>query len=228
LVARKVRLAWAVGASVVMHAALAVLAVPSIGRGATEAPVFEGRLAAVLAGPSDALLPERALPLVLPWRQIAPLRVPLLPVASLSPLPEPHRAAPVPAGADGMARIEGRLLGGRERIGALVDRQLLEFPREIDTPARIREPIETPYPAAALAEGREDAVVVWAVVNPDGTVDEVDVTEGTPEFAEAVVAAVKAARFNPATNNLKPIRYPIALEFRFALGQAPSATASAQ
>lgn len=210
-----------------MHAALAVLAVPPAGRGAAEAPVFEGRLAAVLAKPTEAVLPERP-PLVLPLLQIAPLRVPLLPVAALSPLPERHHAAPAPGGASGMARIEGRLLGGRERIGALVDRQLLEFPREIDTPARIRDPIETPYPAVALAEGREDAVVVWAIVNPDGTVDEVDVTEGMPEFAEAVVAAVKAARFTPATNKLKPIRYPIALEFRFALRQAPGATASAQ
>jgi TonB family protein len=217
-----------VGASVVMHAALAVLAVPPAGRGPADAPVFEGRLAATLAKPTEAVLPERPLPLVLPLLQIAPLRVPLLPVATLSRLPEPHRAAPAPGGASGIARIEGQLLAGRERVGALVDRQLLEFPREIDTPARIRDPIAAPYPAAALAAGREDAVVVWAIVDPDGTVDEVDVTEGTPEFAEAVVAAVKAARFTPATNKLKPIRYPIALEFRFALAQAPGATASAQ
>jgi TonB family protein len=217
---RSATLAWSVIASAALHAAVAAVVIAE--RGRADAPTAEHRpgLSAVhvasrdtAPGPDDLLLPE-ALP-VLP---AASALLALVPHATLPPImgAKPSR---VSGGREG--KVAATLLRGRERIGAMSDRQVNEFPREIDTPVRIREPIEVPYPAFASADG-ENAVVVWAVVDPDGTVGEVEVTEGSPEFAEPVVTAVKAARFTPATDRLRPIRYPIALEFRFASGRAPA------
>ena len=50
----------------------------------------------------------------------------------------------------------------------------------------------------------------------------------TEEFASEVLAAIRAARFLPAQDNLKPIRYPIALEFRFRTGAGATAGAAAE
>jgi len=55
-------------------------------------------------------------------------------------------------------------------------------------------------------------------VDAQGIPEEVLVTDGQEEFADAVIAAVRAARFVPAQNNLLPIRFPLALEFRFVIG----------
>ena len=43
-----------------------------------------------------------------------------------------------------------------------------------------------------------------------------------------MLAAIRAARFQPAQNNLKPIRYPISLEFQFRTGAGETAGAAAE
>ena len=58
-------------------------------------------------------------------------------------------------------------------------------------------------------------MAVWVIVDASGNVDEIHVAEGSEEFATEVVAAVRAAHFLPAEDNLKPIRFPIALQFDF-------------
>jgi TonB family protein len=128
-------------------------------------------------------------------------------------------AAAIGVGAVGEVQVDGMPLQDINRLGDVLTRQRAEFPTEIDAPVRIKEAIRVRYPAAAMAAGREDSVAVWAIVDPRGDPDEVLVLDGTPEFAEAVVAAVKATKFVPAQNDLLPRRYPIALEFRFVLGE---------
>ena len=68
-----------------------------------------------------------------------------------------------------------------------------------------------------MRAGREDAVAVWIVVDASGAPEEITITEGSEEFAQAVVLAIKDTQFLPARNNLQPIRFPLALEFRFAI-----------
>jgi TonB family protein len=115
-------------------------------------------------------------------------------------------------------RVNGEMLRERNHLSEAVStRQLTEFPVEIDMPVRLADSIRVPYPAAAMAAGREDFVAVWVVVNSAGAADEIEVTAGSEEFANAVVAALRQAQFLPAQNNLQPIRFPIALQFRFAL-----------
>jgi TonB family protein len=83
--------------------------------------------------------------------------------------------------------------------------------------------IEVRYPESALAHGREDAVTVWAIVDASGKVQDVYVAEGTDEFTEEVIAVVRATHCLPAENNMKPIRYPIALQFDFRIPGLASA-----
>ena len=114
-------------------------------------------------------------------------------------------------------RVAPQLLRDRSRVGDLWNRQIDEFPIEIDLPVRLDSKIEARYPPGALAERREESVVAWIIVDATGAVEEISIPEGSPEFAEAVRAALKDARFVPARNDMKSIRFPIALEFRFAL-----------
>ena len=120
--------------------------------------------------------------------------------------------------------VSAEPLVDKGRLGDYLARQLSEFRAEIDRPVRIENPIIAGYPSIALREGREESVVVWIVVNEMGQAEEVDVIEGSPEFAQAVTVAIYAAKFLPAEQKLEPIRYPIALEFRFRLNE-PGAVA---
>ncbi len=160
---------------------------------------------------------------------LAPVTAPPM-LALATPIPLPQSPSPPILGVGGSANvhIDGVLLANSERLGELLSRQLAEFPVEVDSPARLVAKIRASYPPAALAEGREDLVVVWIVVDAKGAVEEIQVAEGTEEFSAAVIAAVRQARFVPAQGSLVPIRFPLALEFRFAIGRkATAGTATA-
>jgi TonB family protein len=111
--------------------------------------------------------------------------------------------------------VVAELLADRTRLGEYYDRQTAEFPAEVDRLPRIDGKIVVRYPQTALANGREDSVVAYILVDITGEVADVEIIQGSEEFADEVVAAVRRARFLPAENNLQPIRYPIALEFDF-------------
>lgn len=151
---------------------------------------------------------------------IAPLPEPA-PASSEPAAQPPARAAKVRGSATptGIAlevpQVPARILNDRNRLGDNFARMGVEFPIEIDHPVRMREPILARYPPVALAQGREDSVGVWVLVNAEGIAEEVQVLDGSPEFADAVIAAVNAAKFIPAENRLHKIRFPLALEFQF-------------
>jgi TonB family protein len=159
---------------------------------------------------------------------LAPVTAP--PMLALAPAIPPPQSPSQPAlgvGGSATVRVAGELLANSERLGELLSRQQSEFPREVDSPALLVDKVRASYPPAALAEGREDSVVVWIVVDAKGAIEEILVAEGTEEFSAAVIAAVRQARFVPAQGNLAPIRFPLALEFRFAIdGKAVAGTAA--
>jgi TonB family protein len=220
---RPIALGCAVAASVVVHGALLIATLgggkPDVGW--NRSPGIEATL--VQAPPEQALEQPTPVPPVL---ALLPDRSPVtVPVPNRAPprAPQPSSAASRPG--FGSIEISGAPLVDRTRLGDYFTRQTSEFPVEIDRPVRIDQKIVVRYPDAALAEGREDAVAVWAIVGVDGNVDEVYVAEGSEEFTNEVIAAVRAAHFLPAEDNLKPIRYPIALQFDFRAGGIATARA---
>lgn len=156
--------------------------------------------------------------------EASPIAVPTPATPKVAPTP----AKPVPAKPSrrGIASLDivAEPLIDKVRLGDYLTRQTSEFRAEIDRPVRLDDPIVAHYPVTALRQGREDSVAVWIVVDHTGQAEEVNIIDGAPEFADEVVAAVNAAKFLPAEHKLRPIRYPIALEFRFKLNE-PGAVA---
>ena len=220
---------WAVIGSIVVHTAFVAMpqSLPRRGSATTadQGPPLQATLVAPPTPPSEPEAEVAVADVSSPIQLAAQEAVaPPLPPAAVDQRPQSSSAAVVGVGA-GDVRIDGALLVDRNRMGEVWTRQMTEFPIEVDYPARLDEKILARYPPAALAAGREDSVAVWIVVDANGAADEVVVLDGSEEFANAVVAAVKQARFLPAQNNLLPIRFPISLEFRFVIG--PQAVAGA-
>jgi len=223
---RPIVLAWAVVASVAVHAGLLVATLPG---GPPGVPQLRPPDLKVSIAPAEAEIETRVdVPVV------APTVLSALAASSSfkAPLPQAgtHAVPPLPrsAGRTGFGPIDvvAEPVTDSTRVGRYLARQLSEFPAEIDRPARVDGRIVARYPVAALAQGREEAVVVWLIVEPSGEAVEIHVVEGTEEFANEAVAALRAARFLPAEDNLKPIRYPIALQFDFRAGSAATARAA--
>lgn len=215
--ARSIVLAWAVAASIVVHAAVLIATLPGGRPGIPRSTSIELQ-ATLVEAPAREQGPEQPAPVppvlaALPDR--SPVTVPA-PESASPTMPRSSSAAPRP----GLGKVEvtAELLIDRTRLGGYAARQMNMFPAEVDRPARLDQKIVARYPQSALAQGREDEVVVWAIVEESGTVDEVYVAQGSEEFAAEAIAAVRAARFIPAEDNLKPTRYPIALQFDFRAG----------
>ena len=229
---RPLALAWALAASLVVHAGVIVAtrpgsAVPGI------ASIAPRVIEAVLAPPQSIVEPPPPVVATEPNLAVATAAPTAIP-APRAPPPAKPVGEPIPTAktsTHGLAAlaVTAEPLLDKVRLGDYLTRQTSEFRTEIDRPVRLEDPIVANYPAAALREGREESVAVWVVVDHTGQADEVDVIDGSQEFAEAVVAAINAAKFLPAERNLRPIRFPIALEFRFrtSAGDGTAAAAAA-
>lgn len=207
--------------SIALH--MAFVAITLIGNGRAGAMLREPTpLRTILAVPDIASTLETipvSVPMIVPTLSREPLATLSLPTASTPPEPMPAAAPRGPSSdGSGVGQSVGVLLSDRNRLGDLHGRSQSEFPIEIDKPVRLDGRIVARYPAAALAAGREDSVVAWVVVNEQGRASEIEIPEGTEEFADQVRAALRAARFLPAEDKLQPIRFPIALQFDFRSG----------
>lgn len=231
-------LAWALAVSVVVHTTLVVMPGTWPHRESTAAadrgdllqvalvPPEEKKAEQPTERPPELVAPPAPSPATLPAEQLppAPAAETAAPIVAPSNLnPEASRPLAIRGAAD--MDVDGKQLADKSRLGDYLARQMTEFPVEVDFPVRLGDVIHVHYPPAAAIAGRQDSVVLWIVVDAAGAPDEIAVVEGSQEFADAVVAAVKAAHFLPARNNLQPIRFPLALEFNFTAGN--SATASA-
>jgi hypothetical protein len=95
---------------------------------------------------------------------------------------------------------------------------------EVDTPAKPLddELVEPVYPDSLLAYGITGKVVAEFVVEATGLVNPLSVTmvsASSPEFYEAVRAALIASKFTPARKDGKPVRQVMLAPFEF--GPAP-------
>jgi TonB family protein len=216
---------FAFAASIAVHAGLVVFSVNG-GRGGGIPAMPAVALRALLTSeqPAARSIIASVEPAPIAIRAAPELETPIIPATANAESAPSSRAA-TGARELGVRRVAAVPLTDRTRVGDLWSRQVTDFPIELDRPPRLDERIEAKYPPTALAAGREDTVVAWIVVDETGAAAEIEIAEGTEEFAEAVRAAVQTAHFTPARNNRKPIRFPIALEFRFKTG-APAATAA--
>ncbi len=205
----------ALAVSALLHAGLAVVAVAGLGASPAPRSIAPALQALILAA-APAFEPLASLePVVINVPRFEPLsRALLAPPEGSDPPGHGSSAAGLDANATDVP-VAGVVLADHNRLGPFLQRQIAEFPVEMDSPVRIGAPIVARYPAAALRDGLDTTVVVWVVVGWNGRADEVEVSDGDPLLAEAVIAAVKDAQFVPARNRLLATRYPIALEFRF-------------
>jgi TonB family protein len=124
----------------------------------------------------------------------APVRTEPPPVREAAPEPTPApvvRAPAPPPARDEVVR--GELVGPGPGV---VEPELVSTPR-------------VTYPPLARQQRLTGRVVVLVLVNEDGQVGEARLQQGLPSKSgvnEAVVAAVKASRFRPATKNGIPVK----------------------
>jgi TonB family protein len=93
---------------------------------------------------------------------------------------------------------------------------------ELARQPRPRADLQVDYPRAALRAGTPAWVVVQLFIDQGGRVEEVSRICGAPEFAEAVAAAARKARFDPAWRRgggLAPSTIVVEVAF---LGAAPA------
>jgi protein TonB len=81
----------------------------------------------------------------------------------------------------------------------------------------IQKKVEPNYPDIARRARIEGKVILQAVVNKEGDVNEVNVLSSTnPMFNDAAIEAVKQWKYKPALQNGKPVSvyYTIRVDFR--------------
>jgi TonB family protein len=79
--------------------------------------------------------------------------------------------------------------------------------------------VEPVYPVLAKQSGIEGAVVLEALVNTSGQVNDLRVASGNSLLAAAALRAVRQWRYRPPRLNGKPVEVPIRITLNFELGR---------
>jgi TonB family protein len=112
------------------------------------------------------------------------------------------------------------------RLGeALQGRATAEFLPELAKPVRPASALTLDYPRAALDAGREGSVLAWVRVASDGSVEEIEIVEGEPEFADSVRDGLMKVRFLPAEVDDHGVEHYITLIFDFRIGESRASQA---
>lgn len=168
-----------------------------------------------------ALRPQPARPTVAakPKPRVAASRPPTPRLAD--PVPAPAVAAPLLAPAtgavDGVAagRADGLLSGRRDGVGQEVFRA-----DQVALPPTVLEAVRPRYPTVARQRGQEGVVVVQAIIDPAGDIedDSLRVVESRPPFDDAALAAFRRWRFRPGRDQQgNAVRVIVEQPIRFQL-----------
>jgi TonB family protein len=93
------------------------------------------------------------------------------------------------------------------------------------TPPRVVRDMKPQYTQEALANGIEGTVTLQAVVLPDGTVGDVQVTKSidrTYGLDDEAIKAAKQWRFQPGTRDGSPVPVLVTIELSFTLRRSPT------
>jgi hypothetical protein len=216
----------ALAASGAVHALLVLVAALAVGgSGSGSAPAATPALRATLATPlqrfvvpdppAPAPVPKAAAPL----DQVASARPPA-PVAL--PLP---RVAPAPDLSPGEGRAVVHV-AAEDLVPepAALASLLAAHPEAVRVVPEFEVPPEAGYPAAAIAERRQFAADILAVVGEDGRLALVEGTFEDPIFGESIREALAGARAIPPQVDGKPFTGWTLLRFYYEyVGAAPAA-----
>jgi TonB family protein len=96
-------------------------------------------------------------------------------------------------------------------------KKTVKIGNEVQMPSLIYR--ETPeYPPDAKAAGIKGVVILHAIIAKDGSVKNLEVTEGVCSFAESALLAVKKWRYKPTLLNGDPIEVDTTINVVFTLG----------
>ncbi len=79
-------------------------------------------------------------------------------------------------------------------------------------------PIRPIYPAIAKSARIQGTVVIEATISRQGTIENLQVTEGPPMLRQAAIDAVAAARYRPFLLNGEPVEVQTSIRVIFSLG----------
>lgn len=90
---------------------------------------------------------------------------------------------------------------------------------QVDRPARPLAEITPPYPPSARSRGIQGNVKLLLQIDESGRVKSAEVVEASPAhtFEEAALKTFRAARFEPAMKNGRPVRYQAYFRVTFEL-----------
>jgi protein TonB len=80
------------------------------------------------------------------------------------------------------------------------------------------DPIRPIYPPIAKAARIQGTVVIEATVSRQGTIENLQVTEGPQMLRQAAIDAVAAARYRPFLLNGEPVEVQTSIHVIFSLG----------
>lgn len=98
----------------------------------------------------------------------------------------------------------------------LVDRGPVRVGGAITAPALVRR-VEPKYPPLAVSAQVQGVVILEAVVDRQGRVEEVEILRSIPLLDAAAVAAVRQWRYSPLLLNGKPERFVLTVTVSFSL-----------
>lgn len=230
----------AYAASIAFHLVVALVLFGAFAAGGVKFQRSDAPLTVRLMAPAAHPAPAAA-PIVLPMPITPALPIVASPLAKLlnvDQLPveagvaSPDAPAPVPprvpehAEASGFNQVD--VSENYSILHSLQEELVLrtqgDYLVEVEKPVRMLKRPEVNYPPEALSAQRQGTVVAWIAINTDGNVDEVIISSGTEEFAEAVREALPSARFLPAEERGQIIPYYIVLSIDFRSGVPTTAS----
>jgi protein TonB len=100
-----------------------------------------------------------------------------------------------------------------------LDEEMVFELSQVDQPPRPLVKVAPFYPLSARAKGIEGKVELVLVVQTDGSVSDIEVTDSFPGnvFVQAALRAVRQWRFKPGTKDGQPVATRVRLPLRFQL-----------
>jgi TonB family protein len=169
--------------------------------------------------PSPRQRPTRVRPVEIPFRQqtlivasAAPARNSASGVSTMPPPPDALLAATHSTGGP-LGELVSSVSAAQPSLSAN-----LRVSSGIPQPVLIQR-VEPVYPMLAKQSGIEGAVVLEALVNTSGQVNDLRVASGNSLLAAAALRAVRQWRYLPSRLNGKPVEVPIRITLNFELSK---------
>ena len=85
--------------------------------------------------------------------------------------------------------------------------------------AKLIKQVQPSYPSGARERGIQGTVLLHALIDTDGSLQDLQVLQGTCSLAEAAVSAVRQWRYSPTTIQGQPVRVDTTISVIFQLNR---------